>query len=109
MWGWWKKAEPQPDPLMLELVDALKQQQVASQKLMERMLEQADRQAAQTAEMMQSIMELWKPTRAPLASSMEERAIAKELEEKAWEPIPFNVFAQLDKDLGIPLEFLQDD
>lgn len=107
MLSWFKKA-PEPDPLVLQLIDTLRSQAEAQQKLMEKVLEQSAHQAAQSAEMMQSVLDLWKPTRDPSTSTMDERALAKEAEENMWEPIPMNVFAQLDSDLGIPEEFLHD-
>lgn len=104
MFGWFKRSEP--DPLVLQLVETLRSQQVAQQKLMERMLDQQATQAAQTQELFQSMMDLWKPTREPTSTSLDERALSREAEESMWEPIAENVFAQLDADIGIPKEFL---
>jgi hypothetical protein len=107
MFRWFKQPAPEPDPMVQQLIETLRSQAEAQQKLMERMLDQSATQAAQTQELMQSMMDLWKPSRDPQSNSLDERALAKEADEKAWEPIPFNIFEQLDSDIGVPEEFLR--
>ena len=106
MFSWFRRT-PAPDPLILHLIDALQRQQDTQQKLLERVLDQSREQAATSQQMLESVLDMWKPRREPTASSMEDRALAKELEQNAWEPIPVNIFEQLDADIGIPQEFLK--
>lgn len=104
MFNWFRR--PEPDPLLLQLMETLRQQSEAQTKLMEKVLEQSAAQAAQSQQMVQGMLDLWKPTREPSATTLHERELAKEASE-LWDPIADNVFAQLDADLGIPAEFLR--
>lgn len=106
MWNPFRK--PEPDPLLLQLLATLQEQQASQARLIEKVIEQSAKQAETSQMMVKEIMDLWKPQRSPVASSMDERALAKEAEQLEWDPIPVNIFEQLDRDIGIPVDFLSD-
>ena len=65
--------------------------------------------AAQQAATMAAWLEMWRPPAGKVndAKSMDERLLKQEEDEAtAWEPIREDIFAQLDRDLDIPKEFL---
>lgn len=65
--------------------------------------------AAAQAAIMQSFLDMWKPPAGKVnaAESLDERLFKREEADATdWEPLSEDIFAQLDRDIDIPKEFL---